>query len=151
MKDLVESKGSITTTIVSNKTGSNVYEIIREFTNVSEGQTEEVILFTLYPTTADVNQLDLSAYHFNAHMEDMNIKVAHWLFLFSKVTNARMSIKDIEVDEKNLEYIRQTLKKHKSAKVVIGWGSAMSKNSVVNDTKCKILEMFYQLPFPDLF
>ena len=141
VKDLVTTKGSLETTIIASKDAKNVYEIIRTFTNVKKEQKKEIILLTLYPTINEVNQLDLSGYHFNAHMEDMGVQTTHCLFLFSRVMDSRMSTRNIQPDEKNLEYIREALEKYKSAIVVIGFGSSMSKNSVVIDVKCRIIEM----------
>lgn len=145
MKDLVTTKGGLETTIIASKDGKNVYEITRTFTNAKKEQTKEIILLTLYPTISEVNQLDLSGYHFNAHMEDMGVQTTHCLFLFSTVMGSRMSTRNIQPDEKNLEYIREALEKYKSAIVVIGFGSSMSKNNVVIDVKCRIMQMLHAL------
>ena len=141
MNDVVEKKGSMETTIISNESRTRVYEICRELSGET-GNQGECILITLYPTLHDVGKLDLCTFHFLNHAEEMGVTKVHSLYLFSKVVSARMSTRGLEVDEENMEYVEEALKSYKDAKVVIGWGSSMKTSKAANLSKERIVELF---------
>jgi len=141
MSDFVVQKGSMETTIISNESGTRVYEICRELSGAMDGH-EECILITLYPTLNDVGKLDQCTYHFLNHAKDMGVTKVRSLYLFSRVVSARMSTRGLEVDEENMAYVEEVLKSCKDAKVVIGWGSSMKTSKAANLSKERIVELF---------
>ena len=139
--DLVTVSGKMEVTIVANEDRSKVFEICRDYSNGDCAENEEAILITICPCTNEIFKSDLSTLHTQNHLEELGLKKLHFLYLFSKVSSARLSTRGIVVDEENLSYVEQALQKYKNAKVIIGWGSSMSKCATAIASKKRILAM----------
>lgn len=78
-------------------------------------------------------------------MEEMKLNKIVIINLFSKVCRSRLSTRGIEVDEKNLRNIEKILsekKKEHNAKLILAWGTSMSKGQY--DRRSRAI-FFYQL------
>ena len=136
-------EGTLKTTVIADDEQKHVYEICREF----DTDGDEVILLTLYPTLVEPNTFDLSSIHLMNHASDegLKLKKINFVFLFSKVVDAKLSTKGLTVDEENLNYLREIISKLPDAKIIIAFGSSMEKCPAVIESKVKLFKMIKEL------
>lgn len=141
--DLIELNGSINTKVICNETKTRVYEIIREF----DYQGDEILLITLYPTISSPYMLDLSTMHMINHAGGSFLKWSkiHFLFLFSTVAGAKLSTRNLTVDEDNLDYIRKVIQENASSKIVISYGASMDKCPAAIKSKVELFKIIKEL------
>ena len=137
--DLITKTGIMATTIVGAE--GKVFEIIRDCSDGNCSDDEIAILITLYPTTDDVGQLDLSTLHILNHMKELGIKKIVFLYLFSKVCSARLSSRGLVVDDDNLAMVEQVLDEYSKVRVIVGWGTSMSRSVAAISSKKRILSI----------
>lgn len=140
--DLITKTGTMTTSIVGSD--GRVYEIIRDCSDGNCTDEETAVIITLYPTTDDVGQLDLSTLHILNHMKELGIKKIIFLYLFSKVCSARLSTRGLVEDEDNLAMVEQVLNEYSKARVIIGWGTSMSRSVAAVTSKKKVISFLEQ-------
>lgn len=139
--NLITESGTMTTTVVASEDKTKVFEICRDCSDGNCIKGEEAVLLTLYPTTKEVQRVDLSTMHMINHLEELGLKKVHFLYLFSKVCSSRLSTRGIVVDEENLSYVEEALQKYKNAKVIVGLGNSMQKSATAISAKKRILAM----------
>lgn len=83
--NLITESGTMTTTIVANEDKNKVFEICRDCSDGNCTEGEEAVLLTLYPTTKEVQRVDLSTMHMVNHLEKLGLEKVHFLYLLSKV------------------------------------------------------------------
>ena len=138
-----EAVGTLTTRIVSDESKEHVYEICREF----DTPGGEIILITLYPTLVEPNTFDLSSMHLMNHAGDEGLRLqkVHFVFLFSKVVNAKLSTRGLKMDETNMRYLREIITRLPNAKIIISFGSSMEKCPAVIESKVELFKMIKEL------
>ena len=138
-----EVTGTLKTTIVSDESKTHVYEICREL----DTEGEEVILLTLYPTLTEPNRFDSSSMHLINHAADkgLQFKKIHFVFLFSKVVDVKLSTRGLTIDTENLKYLKEMIAKSPKAKIIIAFGSSMAKCSAVIESKVELFRMINEL------
>ena len=138
MKELTETGILKTSIVAKEESKEHIYEICRDMSNGEISEGEEGLLITIFPATNDVHQLDMSTYHTLVHSKELGIKRWRFLYLFSRVSQTRMSTRSLVVDEENLRYLEFALEKYKSAKVVIAYGNSMSRCSAAIESKRRL-------------
>ena len=138
-----EAVGTLKTTVISDDAQTHVYEICREFDITGE----EVILLTLYPTLTEPNTFDLSSMHLMNHAfdEGLQLQKVHFVFLFSKVVGAKLSTRNLKMDEQNMQYLRELISKLPKAKIIISFGSSMHNCPAVIESKVELFKMIKEL------
>ncbi len=139
----MEITGVIKTTIVADENKSHVYEITKEL----GGTGAEVILLTLYPTVTEAHMLDLSMMHMLNHAADEGLSwnKIHFVYLFSKVAQGRLSTRGLKVDSENLEYIGSLIRSNPEAKIVVAFGASMEKCPSSIESKVRLFEMIKKI------
>lgn len=110
-----------------------------------EGETGIIVM--LFPTrNADnMNADDSTLNHIVAHLGDFGFNEVKIINLFSKVVNARISARGLEVDSENMKFIDDVILADKDLnkqKFIFAWGNSMETSKAVNDSKRQIIEMF---------
>lgn len=144
-----EVRSSIVTTIISSEDSKNTYEvkksIVTDGNDVGKGELKTAIIIMLYPSISaeDYVKCDNTTQAILDHMAELKLSEIRIVNLFSKVCKARMSIRDIAIDENNLEYINQITQENGARDYVwiVAWGCSMSSSVVAIKTKRKILFM----------
>lgn len=136
------SESILKTTIIASDDELNIYEVRKERIGV-QGKTGVVIL--LYPSTkaSEALKCDDTTRALVEHMDCFGISCLRIVNLFSKICNARMSIRNLTVDTGNLEYIASIVAEKNSEEYlyIIAWGSSMSRCVAADASKRKILEL----------
>lgn len=138
-----EITGTLKTTIIHDKENQHTYEIKRLFEGV---KGDDLIILQLFPTLGEGDEftMDSTTLHMINHFRELNIASIRFINLFSKRCKARMSTRNIKLDEENLNYIESIMKdvNFKKYKFVVAFGCSMNSSSVANQTKHLIFEMF---------
>ncbi len=133
----------IETELVISDDGLHTYEIIKRLVGV-EGECGYLI--SLYPTRNKDNIFsnDSTMNHIVSHMDELGFNELHIINLFSKVTQGKMSVRGLQVDNENMQYIDRIMadKKFQDSKLVIAWGNSMLTSQAVIDSKNEIFTMF---------
>lgn len=143
--DIEKMVGTITTTIVTDKSKKYCYEIER---TLDEQKGEKAIVLGLYPTLGnskeDIYDVDMTTKHLISHMPEMNLNEVRMVNLFSKITHSRMSTRGLECDTDNISYLEEIMKSKemKDYKVILAYGSSMAKSKACNETKTKLLRLY---------
>ena len=137
-------KSTIETEIITTEDGNHTYEVIKRLVD-ADGDCGYLI--SLYPTKNEANIFapDSTLSHITAHMQDLGLKELHIISLFSKVVDGKMSVRGLEIDKENMEYISKLMtdKKFKSSKFIIAWGNSLLSSLAVNESKAEIFKMFH--------
>jgi hypothetical protein len=100
----------------------------------------------LYPTRTAKNCYieDSTNNHLLNHLEELGLNGYTIINLFSKVTQSRLSLAGLEVDEGNMEFIQERVFANLSddSKVVIAWGNTQQTSPVIMKSKQRILELW---------
>lgn len=146
MQNLISTEVSIKTKILSSKDGAKTFSITKEIDGIKSGGHGYFIL--LYPTrTADNAYIeDSTNNHILNHMKELGLKSYTVINLFSNVTQSRLSLSGLYVDEENLDFIKEQVFKNlpENSKVVIAWGNANQTSPVVCQSKQRILELWIE-------
>ena len=143
MINLVQIEASVNTKIVTSEDGAKTFSITKTVEGI-EGSHAYFILF--YPTRTAKNCYieDSTNNHLLNHLEELGLNGYTIINLFSKVTQSRLSLAELEVDEGNMEFIQEQVFSNRSddAKVVIAWGNTQQGSPVIMKSKQRILELW---------
>ena len=134
----------IETEIICSPDNKNTYCITKRLKGV-EGETG--IIAMLFPTRNADNMTadDSSLNHIMSHLSDFGFNEVKIINLFSKVVNARISARGLEVDSENMKFIDDVVLADKDLnkqKFIVAWGNSMETSKAVNESKRQIIEMF---------
>ena len=140
----VTHNSCIETEIICSPDNKNTYCITKRLKGV-EGETGIIVM--LFPTrNADnMNADDSTLNHIVAHLGDFGFDEVKIINLFSKVVNARISARGLEVDSENMKFINDVILADKDLnkqRFIVAWGNSMETSKAVNDSKRQIIEMF---------
>ncbi len=141
---MMETVGTLTTTIVSDTKKEHIYEIIRRF----DTDGEEIILISLFPVLNSPNSFDRSSQALLNHASDngLNISTIRFCFLFSKMSGSKLSAKDLkEVDRTNMEHLRTVISENPSARIVLAFGVSYMKNATLLSAKVELFQIIREL------
>lgn len=143
MANLIQKEASVKTTILASEDGTKTFSITKEVEGI-EGEHAYFIL--LYPTrTADNSYIeDSTNNHLLNHLDDLGLRSYTIVNLFSKVTQSRISLSGLTLDEENMVFIQEQIFKNFSndSKVVIAWGNTQQNSPVIMKSKQRILELW---------
>lgn len=143
MANPVQTEVSVKTKILSSKDGTKTFSITKEVGSI-EGEHAYFIL--LYPTrTADNCYIeDSTNNHILNHLDDLGLHSYTIINLFSKVTQSRLSLSGLSVDEENMAFIQEQIFRNLSddSKVIIAWGNTQQNSPVICESKQRILEIW---------
>ncbi|WP_164516825.1 DUF1643 domain-containing protein [Clostridium transplantifaecale] len=147
MTKLVEKENILKTRVTVSADGKNTYAISKAVEGLDGGKG---VLVMLYPTRTVDNFYveDSTNVHLMNHMKSLGINEYVVVNLFSIVTQSRLSVKGLKLDEENLKYIRDNIFKtidNSKDKVIIAWGNSHQTSKVVNQAKLEILKMWTEL------
>ena len=133
---------NVETILQASEDGEHTYSV----TKLTDGEMKKhLILVMLYPTRTEENMLadDDTMYHILSHLKDLDFDTVTVLNLFSKdVNGCRLSVRGLEVDRENLDYIQERYIKNEAFKEstwAIAWGSANSTSKAINESKMELL------------
>lgn len=144
MENLVKTQVSVKTEILASKDRTKTFSITKEIDGIEGGGHAYFIL--LYPTrTADNAYIeDSTNNHLLNHLNDLGLKSYTIINLFSKVTQSRLSLSGLEIDEDNMKYIQEQVfaKSENDSKVIIAWGNTQQNSPVIMKSKQRILTLW---------
>ena len=146
----VTHNSCIETEIICSPDNKNTYCITKRLKGV-EGETGIIVM--LFPTrNADnMNALMALKSEFLARLHakggeffenDFGFNEVKIINLFSKVVNARISARGLEVDSENMKFIDDVILADKDLnkqKFIVAWGNSMETSKAVNDSKRQII------------
>lgn len=143
MKNLVKTEIAVKTEILSSKDGNKTFSITKEVEGIEGGQAYFILL---YPTRTGENCYveDSTNSHILEHLTDLGFNSYTVINLFSQVTQSRLSLAGLSVDEENMKFIQEEIfsKLSDDAKVVIAWGNSQQNSPVIRRSKQRILEIW---------
>ncbi len=143
MKNLVKTEIAVKTEIFSSKDGNKTFSITKEVEGIEGGQAYFILL---YPTRTGENCYveDSTNSHILEHLTDLGFNSYTVINLFSQVTQSRLSLAGLSVDEENMKFIQEEIfsKLSDDAKVVIAWGNTQQTSPVIRESKQRILEIW---------
>lgn len=143
MANLIQTEASVKTRIISSEDGTKTFSITKEVEGIEGGHAYFILL---YPTrTADNCYIeDSTNNHILNHMDDLGLRSYTIVNLFSKVTQSRLSLSGLSVDEENMDFIREQVFQNLSddSKVVVAWGNTQQNSPVICRSKQRILEIW---------
>lgn len=143
MKNLIKTEIAVKTEILSSKDGNKTFSITKEVEGVEGGQAYFILL---YPTRTGENCYveDSTNSHILEHLTELGFHSYTVLNLFSQVTQSRLSLAGLTVDEENMQFIQEEIfpKLPDDAKVVIAWGNSQQTSPVIRESKLRILEIW---------
>ena len=143
MKNLIQTEASVNTKIVTSEDGAKTFSITKTVEGI-EGS--HAFFISLYPTRTAKNCYieDSTNNHLLNHLEELGLNGYTIINLFSKVTQSRLSLAGLEVDEDNMEFIQERVFSNLSddSKVVIAWGNTQQTSPVIMKSKQRILELW---------
>ena len=143
MANLIQKEASVKTTILASEDGTKTFSITKEVEGIEGGHAYFILL---YPTrTADNCYIeDSTNNHLLNHLDDLGLRSYTIVNLFSKVTQSRLSLSGLTLDEENMVFIQERIFKNLTddSKVVIAWGNTQQNSPVVMKSKQRILELW---------
>lgn len=143
MPNLRQTETVVRTKILSSEDGTKTFSITKEVEGIEGGQAYFILL---YPTrTADNCYIeDSTNNHLLNHLDDLGLKSYTIINLFSKVTQSRLSLAGLSVDEENMVFIQEQIFRNLSddSRVVIAWGNTQQNSPVICRSKQRILELW---------
>lgn len=141
----------ISTVIVNSKDDSRNFEITRILSGDGVSAKGDALFITICASTSARGnfKLDSTSLHLLNHMSELGFDKVSVMNLFSKITNSRMSSRNLVPDEEMLSYIENKFKDKSFANttVIIAWGNSMLKSDATNISKKRIVQM-YQKYYP---
>lgn len=143
---MIEKEFVLRTAVVCDEDNRHCYCIEREFVGM-EGRT--AILLTLYPSYSASNsfRIDDTAKAVLGHMEELGINKMVTVNLFSRiVSGAKMSYRDLKVDERNMEFIQELFAKpeYEGVDAIVAFGNSMRSNKAAIESKRRVLSILRQ-------
>lgn len=136
-------KATVHTELITSDDGKHTFEVIKRLEGV---QGECGFIISLYPTRCENNiyNSDSTLNHLVGHLTDLGLNELHIINLYSKVVNGKMSVRGLQIDNDNMNYIDGLMadKKFQSSRFIIAWGNSFSTSKAITDSKVKILNMF---------
>lgn len=133
----------IETDLIVSDDGLHTYEIVKRLAGI-EGECGYLI--SLYPTrdATNIYPNDSTMNHLTAHLPELGFNELHVVNLFSKVVQGKMSVRGLQVDEENLNYIEGVMKEKKfqDSKLIIAWGNSLLSSQAVIESKNEVFRMF---------
>ncbi len=134
----------IETEIICSPDNKNTYCITKRLKGI-EGETGIIVM--LFPTrNADnMNADDSTLNHIVAHLGDFGFNEVKIINIFSKVVNARISARGLEVDSENIKFIDDVILADKDLnkqKFIVAFGNSMETSKAVNDSKRQIIKSY---------
>lgn len=143
MANLIQKEASVKTTILASEDGKRTFSITKEVEGIEGGHAYFILL---YPTrTADNCYIeDSTNNHLLNHLDDLGLRSYTIVNLFSKVTQSRLSLSGLALDEENMVFIQERIFKNLTddSKVVIAWGNTQQNSPVIMKSKQRILELW---------
>lgn len=139
-------ENTITTTIVNSDDNLHNYEISRIMSGDGVSAKCEAALITICPSTSAKGdfKIDSTTSHLLGHLSELGICKLSVFNLFSKITDSRMSSRNLMVDEENMNYIESRFKDKKFAttKLILAWGSSLEHSDAAQLSKKRIIQMY---------
>ncbi len=144
MANLIQTETALKTSILSSEDGAKTFSITKEVDGIEGGHAYFILL---YPTRTATNSYieDSTNNHILNHMEDLGLKAYTVINLFSKVTQSRLSLSGLTLDEENMVFIQERIFKNlpEDSKVVVAWwGNTQQNSPVICRSKQRILELW---------
>ncbi len=143
MANLIQTETALKTSILSSEDGAKTFSITKEVEGIEGGHAYFILL---YPTRTAANSYieDSTNNHILNHMEDLGLKAYTVINLFSKVTQSRLSLSGLSLDEENMVFIQERVFKNlpEDSKVVVAWGNTQQNSPVICRSKQRILELW---------
>ena len=143
MKNLVTTEIAVKTEILSSEDGNRTYRITKEITGIPGSHAYFILL---YPTRTQDNCYveDSTNNHLLNHLAELGLNSYTIINLFAQVTQSRLSLAGLTVDEENMDYIKETVFSSLTddSKVVIAWGNSQQNSPVICQSKQRILELW---------
>lgn len=143
MANLIRTEMAVKTSILSSEDGARTFSITKEVEGIEGGHAYFILL---YPTrTADNAYIeDSTNNHLLNHLDDLGLKSYTVINLFSKVTQSRLSLSGLSLDEENMVFIQEQVFKKlpEDSKVVVAWGNTQQNSPVICRSKQRILELW---------
>lgn len=142
-KKLVETKLSVSTRILASEDGNRTFSITKEIEGMKGSQAYFILL---YPTRTGENCYieDSTNSHILDHLAELGFNSYTVINLFSQVTQSRLSLAGLSVDEENMQFIQEEIfsKLSDNAKVVIAWGNTQQNSPIIRQSKQRILDLW---------
>lgn len=143
---MTEKEYLLRTAVVCDDENRHCYCMERELVGM-EGRT--AVLLMLYPSYSGKGNfcIDDTTKSVLNHMQELQLNKVVTINLFSRiVSGAKMSYRDLRVDEENIVFIRDLLSKpeFEFADVIVAFGNSMRKNQAAIESKKRILSMLRQ-------
>lgn len=143
MANLIQTETAVKTSILSSEDGTQTFSITKEVEGIQGGHAYFILL---YPTRTAKNCYieDSTNNHLLSHMDDLGLRSYTIVNLFSKVTQSRLSLSGLSLDEENMVFIQERVFKNlpEDSKVVIAWGNTQQNSPVICRSKQRILELW---------
>lgn len=144
MPKLSQKETSTTTKITTSPDGAKTFQITKEVQGLQGGHA---VFILLYPTrTAENHYIDDSTNtHLMKHLEEMELNSYSIVNLFATVTQSRLSMRGLTVDEENMTFLKEQVfakLQEGNTKVVVAWGNSQQNSPVVVRSKQRILELW---------
>lgn len=144
MQKFTQKEITAITRITTSADNTKTFSITREIKGL---KGEHAIFILFYPTrnTANCYMDDSTSTHLTKHMEEMKLNSYTIVNLFSTVTQSRLSMRGLEVDEENMTFLKEQIfskLKDGKTKVVVAWGNSQQNSPVVYKSKQRILELW---------
>lgn len=143
MANLIQTETAVKTSILSSEDGAKTFSITKEVEGIEGGHAYFILL---YPTRTVENSYieDSTNNHLLSHMDDLGLRSYTIVNLFSKVTQSRLLLSGLSLDEENMVYIQERVFKNlpENSKVVIAWGNTQQNSPVICRSKQRILELW---------
>lgn len=140
---MLETKGNITTEIVSSDDKKHTYSIKK---TIEGAEGKDGIILQINPTISadEPHHTDSTTLHIMNHLSEMGLRSIQMINLFSKVSKGKMSTKSLEMDMENIKYIESLMKSRtfKDKVFIVAWGSSMEHSKACSQSKQEIIRMF---------
>lgn len=144
MPKLAQKEITTVTKITTSEDGTKTFSITR---SVPGMVGEHAVFILLYPTRNAGNCFidDSTNTHLMNHMGELGLQSYTIVNLFATVTQSRLSLKGLQIDEENLTFLKEQIflkMQGDKEKVVIAWGNSHLNSPVVGKSKQRILELW---------
>ena len=111
MKNLVKTEIAVKTEILSSEDGNRTYSIKKEITGIAGSHAYFILL---YPTRTQENCYveDSTNNHLLNHFAELGLNSYTIINLFAQVTQSRLSLAGLTVNEENMNYINDNIGVH---------------------------------------
>lgn len=144
MPKLAQKEINTTTKIATSADGTKTFSITK---SVQGMDGEHAVFILLYPTRNAENCFidDSTNTYLMTHMEELGLNSYTIVNLFATVTQSRLSLRGLQIDEENLIFLKEHIflkMQGDKEKVVIAWGNTQQNSPIVGRSKQRILELW---------